>query len=166
VALPCGQFVPTQSDELAPADELPEAELGLVELDDDGVLDVDGVLVVAPADVLPVAEFEDGLVELEDGLVVLDDDGVLVDALPVAELLVPPDAEVPELGVPVVVPAEVLPELPLCAHAAQRNAAAIAALIALRFMQASCWFDALRRGSKQSAAIGNNGLPLRLGPTV
>src|SRR4051812_10391504 len=86
--LPCGQFVPTQSDELAPADELPEAELGLVELDDDdGVLDVDGVLVVAPADVLPVAELEDGLVWLEDGLVVLDDDGVLVDALPVAELL-------------------------------------------------------------------------------
>jgi len=146
VALPCGQFAPTQSDELVPADELPEAELedGLVTLDDDGVLDVDGVLVVAPADVLPVAELEDGLVVLDDDGV-LDVDGVPVvapaDVLPVAELLVPPDAEVLELGVPVVAPAEVLPGLllPLCAHAAQRNAAATAALIAFRFMQASCW---------------------------
>lgn len=106
-ALPCGQFVPTQSEELAPAEELPVAELeeGLLELDDD-----DGVLEVAPADVLPLAE-----------------------------LLVPPDADVLELGVPVPAPADVLPELllPLCAHAAHRNAAATAALTAFRSMQAS-----------------------------
>jgi hypothetical protein len=82
-----------------------ELEDGLAELDDDdGVLDIDGVLDVAPADVLPVAE-----------------------------LLVPPDAEVLELGVPVVAPADVLPELllPLW-HAAQRNAAATAAVMAFR----------------------------------
>jgi hypothetical protein len=104
VALPWGQLAPTQSDELVPVDEVPEAEL------EDGVveLDVAGVLVVAPAEVLPVAE-----------------------------PLVPPDAEVLELGVPAVVPADVLPELPLCAHAAQRNAATTAAQIAFRFMQAS-----------------------------
>src|SRR5207248_7004847 len=75
----------------------------------------DGVPVLAPADdcVLDVAP---------------------ADVLPVAELLVPPEAEVLELGVPVVAPADVLPELllPLCAHAAHRNAAATAALTAFR----------------------------------
>lgn len=107
-ALPSGQFVPTQSDELAPADELPVAEL------EEGLLELEG-----------------GVAEVED-----DEDGVLevapADVLPVAELLVPPDAEVPELGVPA--PADVLPELllPLCAHAAQRNAAATAAVMAFR----------------------------------
>jgi len=141
-ALPCGQFVPTQSDELAPADELPVAELedGLVELEDDG------------------------LVELEDGLVELEVDSVLdvapADVLPLAELLVPPDAEVLELGVPVVAPADVLPELPLplCAHAAQRNAAATALVMVLRTI---CkppvgLIKALRdEASKQSAHVRN-----------
>lgn len=127
-ALPCGQFVPTQLDELVSAEELPPAELeeGLLELEDD-----DGVLVVAPADVLPVAE-----------------------------LLVPPDADVLELGVPVVAPADVLPELllPLCAQAAQRNAAATAAVRAFRTI---CkppigLNKALRNeASKRSAHVGN-----------
>jgi len=133
-ALPCGQFVPTQSDELAPADEL------------------------------PVAELEDGLVELDEGLVELEVDGVLdvapADVLPVAELLVPPDAEVLELGVPVVAPADVLPELllPLCAHAALSNAAATAAVMAFRTI---CkppvgLIKALRdEASKQSAHVRN-----------
>jgi hypothetical protein len=109
-ALPSGQLVPTQFDELAPADEAPVAEL------EEGLL-----------------ELEDGVAEVED-----DDDGVLevapADVLPVAELLVPPDAEVLELGVPA--PADVLPELllPLCAHAAQRNAAATAAVMAFRII--------------------------------
>ena len=114
-ALPSGQFVPTQSEELAPADEVPVVEL------EDGLL-----------------ELEDGLLELEGGVAEVedDDDGVLevapADVLPVAELLVPPDADVPELGVPA--PADVLPELllPLCAHAAQRHAAATAAVMAFR----------------------------------
>ena len=118
-ALPCGQLVPTQSDELPPAEALPEAELedGLVLLDeDDGVLEVDGVL-VAPADVL-------------------------------------------ELGVPVVAPADVLPELllPLCAHAAQRNAAATAAVMAFRTIcKPPIGLNrALRdEASKRSAHVGN-----------
>jgi hypothetical protein len=127
-ALPCGQFVPTQFDELAPADELPVAEVdeGLVELEDD-----DGVLGVAPADVLPVAD-----------------------------PLVPPDADVLELGVPVVAPADVLPELllPLCAHAAQRNAAATAAVMAFRTIcKPPIGLNKALRGkaSKRSAHVRN-----------
>lgn len=148
-ALPCGQFVPTQSDELAPADELPVAELeeGLLELEDglealddeDGVLDVEGVLDVAPADVLPVAE-----------------------------LLVPPDAEVLELGVPVVAPADVLPELllPLCAHAAQRNAAATAAVMAFRTICKPPFGlnKALREEASNQSAHVRNTLALARGP--
>ena len=100
-ALPCGQFVPTQFDELAPADELPVAEVdeGLVELEDD-----DGVLGVAPADVLP-------------------------------ELL-----------------------LPLCAHAAQRNAAATAAVMAFRTIcKPPIGLNKALRGkaSKRSAHVRN-----------